>query len=141
MPHRDLLPREARQFGIPIGGIGDGTRIGGAAALPPEDLAETAQRMKTALLWFFGQRVDAVLGRRELAEAERAMVLMMVVLMMILRRRRGLSHAAHQAQGTANASATASEGGARRHRPAALTEGVACQVVVLVHAPIISKTE
>lgn len=64
-----------------------------------------------------------MLGRREFAEAESAMLLLMMVLMMvmmILRRRRGLPHAAHQAKGTANASSTAPKGGARRHRPAAL---------------------
>jgi len=41
MPHCDLLPWETRQFGIPIGGIGDGTRIGGAATFSPEDPPET----------------------------------------------------------------------------------------------------
>lgn len=61
-----------------------------------------------------------MLGRRALAEAESTMLMMMMVLMMILRGRRGLSHATHQAEGTANASTTASESGTRRHRPAAL---------------------
>lgn len=62
-----------------------------------------------------------MLGRRELAEAKSAMMLLiMVLMMMILRGRRGLPHAAHQAKGTANTSSTAPKGGARRHRPAAL---------------------
>lgn len=60
-----------------------------------------------------------MLGRWEFTEAKSAMVLMMM-LMMVLRGRRGLSHATHQAEGTANASTTASENSARRHRPAVL---------------------
>lgn len=82
-----------------------------------------------------------MLGRRALAEAESTMLMMMMVLMMILRGRRGLSHATHQAEGTANASTTASESGTRRHRPAALTEGVACQVVVRTRAEYLKKSE
>jgi hypothetical protein len=52
MPHRDVLSREARQFGIPIARIGNEARISGTTALPSENFPETAQRMKTALLWF-----------------------------------------------------------------------------------------
>lgn len=64
-----------------------------------------------------------MLGRRELAEAESAMLLMMMmVLMMVLRGRRGLPHATHQAEGTANASATATKGGTRRHCSAELLQ-------------------
>lgn len=83
-----------------------------------------------------------MLGRRELAEAESAMLLMVMMLVMILRGRRGFSHATHQAEGTANTSATASEGGARRHRPVALKhpEEPNCDVG-LTHALIPCREE
>ena len=82
--------------------------------------------MKTALLWFFGRRIDAVLNCRELAETESAMLMLLLLLMvmmmmimmvrvMILRGWRGLPYASHQAEGTADASAAG--GGARRHCP------------------------
>ena len=93
--------------------------------------------MKTALLWFFGRRIDAVLNCRELAETESAMLMLLLLLMvmmmmimmvrmMVLRGWRGLPYASHQAEGTADASAAG--GGARRHCPTVLTtEGPACQ--------------
>lgn len=95
--------------------------------------------MKTAFLWFFGYRVDAVLNCRELAETESAMLLLLLMVMMmimmmrvmVLRGRRGLPHATHQAEGTADTSAAATAatgGGARRHRPIVLTEKTACQL-------------
>lgn len=111
-----------------------------------------SRRLRKHQVLTFGQRVDAVLGR-ELAEAEGAMLLlllqvlmmmmMMMVRVMILRWRRGLPHATHQAEGTADASpaSTAAGGGARRH-PAALKhpEEPECNVG-LSHAPIPSREE
>lgn len=84
----------------------------------------TLKHAKSTQVLTFGCRVDAVLNR-EFAETESAMLLLMVMMMMImmvrvmgLRGRRGLPHATHQAEGTADTSAAG--GGARRHRPTAL---------------------
>lgn len=81
----------------------------------------TLKYVKNIQVLTFGRRIDVILNRRELAETESTMLLVMMIIMtrvMGLRGRRGLPHATHQAEGTADTSAVG--GGARRHRPTAL---------------------
>lgn len=101
--------------------------------------------MKTALLWFFGRRIDAVLNCREFAESAMLLLLMVMIMMvrvMVLRGWRGLPYATHQAKGTSDTStaASAAGGGARRHCPTALTtEGSACQYGSRIHMRRMSR--